>query len=153
MILFFDTSALIKYFHREEGTEAVVSLISNPNNEVWVSELARLEFICAIYRRFRMKEINEDELNRVIEGFNEEYLNFKAKKIGTAVLNVAEELVKDLGKYLGLTSLDAIHLATFYLFRDLSEIVFVAADDILIRAAKQIGAKIINPILGPKIIN
>jgi PIN domain nuclease of toxin-antitoxin system len=28
MILFFDTSALVKFFHREEGTDVVVSLIS-----------------------------------------------------------------------------------------------------------------------------
>ena len=152
MILFFDTSALVKYFHQEEGTNTVVSLISNPDNEIWISELARLEFICAVYRRFRMKEINEVELSKIIEGFNEECLNFKVKKIGTAVLNVAEELVKDLGKTLGLRSLDAIHLGTFYLFKDIPQIAFVVADDILIKAAKQINAKIINPILGPKIL-
>ena len=28
MILFFDTSALVKFFHREEGTDVVISLIS-----------------------------------------------------------------------------------------------------------------------------
>ena len=28
MILFFDTSALVKFFHREEGTDVVVSIIS-----------------------------------------------------------------------------------------------------------------------------
>ena len=45
MILFVDTSALVKFFHREEGTDVVVSIISDLDNEVWVSELARLEFI------------------------------------------------------------------------------------------------------------
>jgi len=29
MILFFDTSALVKFFHREEGTDVVVSIISD----------------------------------------------------------------------------------------------------------------------------
>ena len=53
MILFFDTSALVKFFHREEGTDVVVSLISDLKNELWVSELARLEFIHAPSRFFQ----------------------------------------------------------------------------------------------------
>ncbi|MDX1957941.1 MAG: hypothetical protein SFU98_05180 [Leptospiraceae bacterium] len=31
MNLFFDTSALVKYFHEEEGTDIVTSLIKNEN--------------------------------------------------------------------------------------------------------------------------
>ena len=45
MILFFDTSALVKYFHVEEGTEQITALINDPNNEIWILELARIEFI------------------------------------------------------------------------------------------------------------
>ena len=44
MILFFDTSALVKFFHQEKGTDVVVSLVADTGNEVWVSELVRLEF-------------------------------------------------------------------------------------------------------------
>lgn len=152
MILFFDTSALVKFFHREEGTDVVVSIISNLKNEVWVSELARLEFICALHRRLRMNEINEDDLNKVLDGFYKEYSRLNTKKIGRAVLNEAEALVKRLGRTLGLRALDAIHLATFNLFDELEEMLFVAADDILLSAAQTIGAKAINPISGPQVI-
>ena len=44
MILFVDTSALVKFFHREEGTDVVVSIISDLDNEVWVSELPMVLF-------------------------------------------------------------------------------------------------------------
>ncbi|MBW1699561.1 MAG: type II toxin-antitoxin system VapC family toxin [Deltaproteobacteria bacterium] len=98
MILFFDTSALVKFFHREEGTDVVVSIISDLNNEVWISELARLEFICALLRRLRMNEINEDDLNKVLDGFYKEYSRLKTKKIGRAVLNEAEAPLKRLGR-------------------------------------------------------
>ena len=152
MILFFDTSALVKFFHREEGTDVVVSIISDLKNEVWVSELARLEFICALHRRVRMNEINEDDLNKVLNGFYKEYSRLNTKKIGRAVLNEAEALVKRLGRTSGLRALDAIHLATFNLFDDLEEMIFVGADDILLTAAKAIGAKAINPLSGPEII-
>jgi len=152
MILFFDTSALVKFFHQEKGTNVVASLISDTDNEVWISELARLEFRCALHRRFRMKEINEEELNKVFDGFSEEYSKFNTKKVGRAVLSEAELLVNHLGRSLKLRTLDAIHLATFNLFNELAEMLFVAADEILLRAAQSIGAKVINPISGPEII-
>jgi uncharacterized protein with PIN domain len=50
MILFFDTSALIKFFHEEEGTEVVTGLIHNEENEIWISEATGVEFLSALYR-------------------------------------------------------------------------------------------------------
>ena len=35
MILFFDTSALIKLFHQEAGTEAITSMVRDPSNRIW----------------------------------------------------------------------------------------------------------------------
>jgi len=59
MILFFDTSALVKFFHNEDGTEAVTDLLNSQENKIWISELVKLEFISALHRRFRNKEIDE----------------------------------------------------------------------------------------------
>ena len=63
MNLFFDTSALVKFFHQEKGTDIVTDLILEQNNEVWISELGRLEFVNAVFRRFRNKELDEEQLN------------------------------------------------------------------------------------------
>jgi predicted nucleic acid-binding protein len=71
VILFFDTSALVKFFHREKGTDAVTSLLTDPDNSVWVSELAKLEFVGALYRRYRMKGIDKDRfqlIGRTLQG-------------------------------------------------------------------------------------
>jgi len=153
VILFFDTSALVKFFHREEGTDVVTSLITDPGNRVWVSELARLEFVCALHRRYRMKEIDEDQLLRALDGFSSEFSRFNTSKIGTAVLHEAETLVNRLGKSMGLRALDAIHLATFSLFNQLEEMPFVATDEILLSAARSIRARVINPLHGPGVIS
>ena len=40
----------------------VTDLLNSQENEIWVSELARLEFVSALYRRFRNKDIEEDIL-------------------------------------------------------------------------------------------
>jgi predicted nucleic acid-binding protein len=153
MILFFDTSALVKLFHREEGTDVVVSLIKDPANRVWLSELARLEFVCALHRRYRMNEIDEGQLKNALDGFSSEFSHLNTRKIGSAVLDEAETLVNRLGKSVGLRALDAIHLATFSLFNQLEEMPFVATDEILLTAARSIGAKVINPLHGPGIIS
>ena len=48
MKLFFDTSALIKLFHREIGTNFVVQIVNDTQNKVWISELTIIEFFNAI---------------------------------------------------------------------------------------------------------
>ena len=100
-----------------------------------------------------MKEIDEDQLGRAFDGFSSEFSRFSTSKIGSAVLDEEETLVNRLGKLMGLRALDAIHLATFSLFNQLEEMPFVASDEILLNAARSIGAKVINPLHGAGIIS
>ena len=51
MNFFFDTSALVKFFHVESGTEFVTEIMQHATSEIWISDLARLEFTSALYRR------------------------------------------------------------------------------------------------------
>ena len=48
MILYFDTSALVKLFSDEAGSESVKQLVNNPSNEVIVLELALIEILSAV---------------------------------------------------------------------------------------------------------
>ncbi len=108
MKLFFDTSALIKFFHEEEGTSQVSAMIESDDNVIWISELARIEFISALYRRVRNKEITEDQLTEALSGFNEELATFSCEPFGHAVIAEAELLLKQYGKAHGLRTLDAL---------------------------------------------
>lgn len=145
MNLFFDTSALIKFFHEEPGTVIVADLITNPESTIHVSDLARIEFISALYRRYRNKEIDDRALNEAINGFYEEYSRFNVEPLGHAVLQEAEELLVKHGKSYGLRTLDALHLATCVLLKETNWI-FVASDDNLISVAKAIGLSTFNPL-------
>lgn len=53
MKLFFDTSALVKHFHEEEGSNIVTELINSQENKIWIFEIAKIEFFCSLYRRYR----------------------------------------------------------------------------------------------------
>ncbi len=70
MNLFFDTSALVKFYHNEEGTEQVTELITSANNSIWLLDLARLEFVSALFRRYRNGELNNANLSIAIEEFD-----------------------------------------------------------------------------------
>jgi len=53
MNLFFDTSALVKYYLPEIGSDRVESLVENQENTIWLSELLKVEFYSALFRRLR----------------------------------------------------------------------------------------------------
>jgi uncharacterized protein len=63
MKFFFDTSALVKFFNVECGTENVTQIMEHSASEIWISDLARLEFTSALYRRYRNISLDELQLN------------------------------------------------------------------------------------------
>ena len=147
MNLFFDTSAFVKFFHEEKGTDVVTDLILDQNNEVWISELGRLEFVSAVFRRFRNKELDEGQLNTAINSFENQIVGFNVEPLGHAILEKAELIIKNYGRTHGIKALDALHLGAFNLIskRDWS---FVVADDNLFRVAEVMGFNAINPLNG-----
>lgn len=102
MIIFFDTSALVKLFHAEPGSGVVTELATSPKNEIWVSELTRIEFHSALFRRYRNGEIDDDRIKESFLGFEEQYSSFKVEPVGHAVIKEAESLMKSFGKAMGL---------------------------------------------------
>jgi predicted nucleic acid-binding protein len=145
MNLFFDTSALVKFFHTEEGTDKVTDLVNSEENEIWISEVAGLEFLSAILRRFRTNEIDERDLDLAITNFEEQITSFNIEPLGNAIFNEAKSLLKEYGKVYGLRTLDALHLATFSLIFD-EEWFFVVSDTRLCSILERIGYKTINPL-------
>jgi len=148
MNLFFDTSALVKFFHDEEGSEAVTKLITSQENEIWGLELVRLEFMSALFRRFRnkeVKEVDDRQLTEAISGFNEEIILFNVEPFRQAIIKEAESLVKKYWKTQGIRTLDALHLGAFSLIAE-EEWGFVAADENLCKVVELIGFNAINPL-------
>ena len=145
MNLYFDTSALVKLFHYEQGTDIVSDLINNTENEIYVSELVKIEFFCALYRRFRNNEISEEKLEQAVDSFEEQLNNFDVEPLGHTIINEAEHLLKRFGKTCGLRTLDALHLATFSLTSN-ADWHFVSTDKTLCDVVIANGFKVINPI-------
>ena len=58
MKYFFDTSALVKLFQVEKGSEIVEEIVNDPDNDLWVLDLVRIEFLSSIYRQSWKSSLN-----------------------------------------------------------------------------------------------
>lgn len=125
---FFDTSALVKIYHREAGSEYCLELYSNQSHLI-ISELARVELHLAVYRKQREKDLNAKALKAVLQRFvfdSEE--RYEVLQIGSLVYDDACSLLSKYAVVYGLRTLDSLQLATFLNYCEREKDSFVCAD-------------------------
>lgn len=144
MKFFFDTSALVKFFHVESGTELVTQIMEHEASEIWISELARLEFTSALYRRYRNKSLDEITLHTATTYFDKQLISFNIEPLNQMVIDEAGLLLKKYGKVYGLRTLDALHLGTYSLISEQGWC-FVTSDNLLTEVANLAGFLSLNP--------
>lgn len=76
MNLFFDTSALVKYYLPEIGSDRVEQLVEDDSNTIWLSELLKVEFYSALFRRLRNRELSESQVQKALSGFETSLRSF-----------------------------------------------------------------------------
>ena len=81
MKAFLDTSSLIKLYHKEERSDSVMNALSNDIREIFLSELAILEFRSALWKKIREKEIKEKTAIEVIKCFQNDGDNSCEKQL------------------------------------------------------------------------
>ena len=143
MSIYLDTSALVKLYNEEVGTDTVSELVEH-SNVIYISELARLETVSTLQRLCRDGLIEQSLLGDLVCYFHNDLKKMDVIPIDKAVVRKAEELILDLGDHIVLRSLDAIHLATYYLV-GVKKAIFVTADKRLAAGAEELGAEIFNP--------
>ena len=142
MRYFLDTSALVKIYHKESGSDTVLS-IYNSDNAIFISELGRLEFISTTYRKFRNKEIDKGTLRVLEDKFLSDIHNrFRVIPLISLLIDVALGFIIEHGESRHLVTLDAIQLAVFSSVAD--NAVFVCGDARLNTLAKQIAFDVLE---------
>ena len=134
MILYLDTSSLVKLYIEEEESSKVDDLVKS--SEVTATSLvAYAEARAAFARRFREKAFTSDEHDCIKEFFDKDWSRY-------LILSVTEDMIKtagDLAEKHALRGFDSIHLASaLTLRRELSSpIVFSCFDDNLQKASER----------------
>lgn len=145
MILYLDTSALVKRYFREPFSDEVV-LRWKTATEIVISSVAYAEALASFYRKKRETGLKEALTRKVIEAFLLDWKSFVR-------IEVNEELDTYLDRALErypLRGFDAIHLASAVLVREglQEDILFVCFDQVLARAARKEGFEIFPQISG-----
>jgi predicted nucleic acid-binding protein len=134
MILYLDTSSLVKLYVEEDESSKVDALVRS--SEVTATSLvAYAEARAAFARRFREKAFTPDEHVRIKEFFDKDWSSY-------LILSVTGDMIRlagDLAEKHALRGFDSIHLASaLTLRRELSTpIVFSCFDDNLQKASER----------------
>jgi len=141
VIYYFDTSALVKIYHLETGSETVRTLYDSAAVQIVISNLAIPETFSTFQRKRRDGLLSKkDTLTVTRRLFTDITMRFKVIPLGQQHILLSLELIERQG----LRTLDALHLASALLFRPL-KVTFVCADNQLIDAVIREGLVGLNP--------
>ena len=147
MALFYlETSALVKLYVREPGTEQLLKLVSRTGNHRFaVLTLSKVEFHSAIRRREREGDIDPLLAHRLLDRFGKHMeTKFVKQVMNESVLDLAASLV---GQH-PLRAYDAVQLAGCLTLRAGSRPdspTFISSDQRLIQVAKAEGLPSMDP--------
>jgi predicted nucleic acid-binding protein len=141
--LFFDTSALVKRYYDEPGTEFVDSLITDDDTKVVLTSIAVIETVSAFRRKYNRDDISDGVLNELLASFFEEALSeFLILPTEESLLINSFELVLEDD----LRALDSLQLsAALSVSENVEDLVFVSADKELVDVAESNGLNAVNP--------
>jgi len=162
-VYFLDTSALIKYYHDEKGSDRVKEIIDTARGEeekeeeedergkaqIYISELSLVEFRSALFKKFRRGDITTDDRTAAINLLNSDVLSrkFSIIPLESAHIRGAISLLESYADKFALRTLDSIQLAiALAIQEEMKEAVkFVCADQTLITIAEKCGLIALNP--------
>jgi predicted nucleic acid-binding protein len=145
-LYYLETSALVKLYVYELGTERLVGLTAgSAGHRFAILSLAQVEFRSAIRRQQRVGEISGSEADALIDSFHRHLEGrFLVQPFTESLLDVALALIDGYP----LKGYDAMQLAGYLMLRSISgaeEPVFVCADQTLLSAARNEGCPILDP--------
>lgn len=119
MNYFFDTSALVKVYHREDRSREVYNIFKSPRNKIYISELSIVEYYSVVYRKLRENYIDDTDLEKILKRFEIDLSNrFELLMFGSPVTGNTKEIFRLLSREIFVRSLDVIQLSFFKSYLD-----------------------------------
>ncbi len=135
-LYYLDTSALVKLYVHEAGTDRMRRLVTfNPADKFVILSLAQVELQSAVRRRERAGDFPKAIADRLLGIFQDHLAGvFQQQRIGDVEIQSACSLIDRFG----LKTMDAIHLAAFLTLsmKAGTEATLESADEELLRAAE-----------------
>ena len=139
MILYMDTSSLVKLYVEEAHSDAVHRWVQMTDVSV-TSRVAYPETLAALARRRREGDFDDESFRRAIDALRAQWLDF-------AIIDLNEIAAGELAIAYALRGFDAVHLAAALELRQQAEgiiVAFTAFDARLTQAAKAEGLQVLD---------
>ena len=125
MILYCDSSALIKLYIREEGSASVLDLFERAQEKI-ISVVGYAEVCSGIYRKGRLGDLTVSSQRKAVREFDRDWRAIIKVNLSGEVNRIARELLFQHP----LRAFDALHLASALYFqtKTASDICFLSFD-------------------------
>lgn len=127
MNLYLDSSALVKLYIDEVGSDKIREIVLAEKNTIFISAITGAEAVAAFARRKRMKDITDEDYSELLSDF---LLDFKNLFVKSKVTDLVVSLAMELANRRALRGYDAVQLASALVLNSeiVNGIVFVSAD-------------------------
>jgi len=144
-LVFFDTSALVKAYVEEPGSDAVKEIIDRFRGSLWLTDHVALEVLAAFAYKVRDRKLERFEYRRARAEFFADFpLIFNRIPVDESVMGTAMSLADD-HRRIAAGSLDLLHVASA-LHADIGEdLTIVCADRAMRNLAAAAGLGVFNP--------
>ncbi|MBD1887539.1 PIN domain-containing protein [Microcoleus vaginatus] len=146
---FLDTSALVKRYVPEIGSEWILS-ITDParDNDLAISQITWVEVHSAFARRLRDRSLSAERFDLIVQKVREDFENeYRVIDVDQSLIETATELVMDhpLRAYDALQLAAALRVQSVLTSMPETQLIFVSADNRLLDIAHSAGLAIDNP--------
>lgn len=139
---FFDTSALVKRYHEEPGSDVVDDIFSDRNAFLLISELTIVEVASALSRKRNRGEITDEAMQHALAQFAQDSLEeLVIFGFQSGFIQQARDLIV---QHSDLRTLDSLQLTGVLHLRSLDP-TFVCADGRLAEVARTLGLTVLEP--------
>lgn len=138
---FFDTSALVKRYHKETGSEKVDKIFDSEERTIIISNLAITEIISAFNKKRIKREISKEDMDLVLSRFFSDVIeDFVVLGLEDIHIKLSIELILKHD----IRTLDSLQLSIALGIKEFN-LIFVSADSDLCKVAKKEDFQVINP--------
>ena len=155
-MLYFDSSALIKHYVQEKGSDGVGRRLREEENAsrlVFTSVLSFAEIHAALARRAKDRSLAAGQFIRARANFDSDWVSgLTAIDLGPEILSIVRNSVEQFA----LRGADMVHLASAMWLRNAGvaarsgdRIIFLSSDRLLVKAAASSGFEVFDPEATP----